>query len=159
MEKRGEFDPCLDRFIELVARGGKKYESYAEAFNEPELTKNGIGHRLVKICTPEVNAEIERRKKALIDGSLDMEALEQMEVASPVTKERLISECEYMMRKAKSCVARNIEGIGVINKAAADVYLKAIEVAAKLTGAYEQEEKTDSTVVVKFDTELDELAK
>ncbi len=159
MERGADFDARLDRFIELVAAGGKKYEAYVEAYDKGELTRAGIGYQLSKIQTPEVLAEIDRRKKALIDESLDMEALDRMETAMPVTKERLISECEYIMRKSKSCVARNVEGIGVINKAAADIYLKSVEVAAKLIGAYEQEEKVDSTVVVKFDTDVDELAK
>lgn len=153
------FDANVNRYIEMIAKGSRQKEAYVEVFGGATLVDDALWSRIRYLMTDDVRMAIEVRKRELINDAIDEESLADINTPEEITKERLIKECEFMMRKAKGCVARNVEGIGVINKSAADVFLKSVELAAKLTGAFEQEEKTDGTVIVKFDTELEELAK
>ncbi len=156
MKKIEVSEEALEAFVDAVAHGSKLYEAYLIHING-ELTKRVANDRGSELARkPEIKERIERRRKELVLDSFDSDAIGAEE---PVTKERLIRDCEFVMRKAKICVAKNVEGIGVINKAAADILLKAIEVNAKLIGAYNDDEKVDNTVVVQLSKEVQDLAK
>lgn len=153
------FDANTLKYIEMIAKGSRQKEAYVEVFGGATLSEDVLWGRIRYLMTDEVRLAIEERKRELINDAIDEESLADINTPEEITKERLIKECEFMMRKAKGCVARNVEGIGVINKSAADVFLKSVELAAKLTGAFEQEENIDSTVTVKFENGIDDLAK
>ena len=153
------FNADMLQFIELVATGSRQNEAYMQVYGGTDIGHDALWARIRVAMSDEVRTAIEVRKRELINDAIDEESLVDINTPEEITKERLIKECEFMMRKAKGCVARNVEGIGVINKSAADVFLKSVELAAKLTGAFEQEENIDSTVTVKFENGIDDLAK
>lgn len=153
------FDSNMLKFIEMIAKGSRQKEAYVEVFGGSGLTEDALWSRIRVAMTDAVRLAIETRKRELIGDSVDEEALSDISTPQELTKERLLRECEFVIRKSKGCVARNVEGIGVINKSAADVLLKAVELAAKLTGAFEQDEKIDNEVVVSFEGEVGELSK
>ena len=154
------FDAKQLAFIEAVATGAKLYEAYIDVYGVEGMSTQTATNYGKKIATPEVRKAIKERKEELMREAAERDGIvDELEEAGDITRDRLIRECDYAIRHSKRCVFKKLNGVPIINRDAANVYLKAIEVAAKLTGAYEQEEKTDSTVVVKFDTELDELAK
>ena len=149
-------EEALEAFIDSVAHGEKVFEAYLKHI-DGSTTKDVANNRGSDLSRkPEIRERIERRRKELVLDSFDDDAIGAEE---PVTKERLIRDCEFVMRKAKICVARNVDGIGIINKSAADILLRAIEVNAKLIGAYDNTEKVDSTVVVQLSKEVKDLAK
>lgn len=146
-------EAALETFVELCARGAKQYEAYLDAFgNKVSVTSAKV--KASQLMTDDLRERIERRRR-----EIDAQCIDVADVYTELTKEKLLRECAFVMEKAKVCVARNVEGVGVINKAAADILLKSVEVAAKLIGAYEQEEKVDASVVVEFADEIKELSR
>lgn len=152
-------DEKLNKFIDYVAMGMKKLGAFTASYDMTGLSEERIKYRMRMLNVKEVNDLIEARKQELIRESMDVEAIAGLETAREVTKDRLISEAEFAMRKSKACVARQVDGIGVINKAASDIYLRSIDQLAKLIGAYAVEEKIDNEVQIILDDETQELSK
>ena len=166
-----KFDEKQLAFIELCATGAKQYEAYIEVYGGEGLALQTIKNRARKIATEEVRAEIIKRRteyeataatknaQAYESYLEDIESSEEGFLSEEITKERLLKECDYVMRSAKPCISKVLNGIPIVNKDAANVYLKAIETSAKIIGAFVPEEKSDNVIEIIMPPEMKELAK
>lgn len=166
-----KFDEKQLAFIELCATGAKQYEAYIEVYGGEGLAFQTIKNRARKIATDEVRAEILRRRtmyeaeacekySSSLENVTENEKMpESVDVCGLITRERLLSECDYVMRQAKPCISKTLNGVPIINKDAASIYLKAIETSAKIIGAFVPEEKTDNVIEIIMPPEMKELAR
>jgi ferritin-like metal-binding protein YciE len=155
-----KFDEQQLAFIEAVATGSKLYEAYLDVYGGEGFATQTLRNRAKVIATPEVRKAIEERKL-----ELQQEAAKNSEITTikgnpdNITKEALLENCDYIIQNTKPCIFKKLNGVPITNRDAAGVYLKAVELAAKITGAFEKEEKVDGTVVVQFAQEVEDLSR
>lgn len=165
-----KFDKKQLAFIEAVATGAKLYEAYIEAYGGEGLAIQTIKNRARKVMTAQMRTEIEKRRaeyeaqsaRQMADAceiyESETESFDFEYTGGTITRERLLSECDFVMRKAKPCISKVLNGVPIINRDAANVYLKAIETSAKIIGAFVPEEKTDNVIEIIMPAEIKELA-
>ena len=139
-------------FINAVVAGNTRSEAYRISHPESSegLSPNVISRKAAQFCKehPRVNEEIER-------------LLNECAKAALITRERLISDTYDLYCASLSSATLISEETGeayLVSDKAAKVALTASERLSKLLG-YDEPEKRDATITVKFADEVKKYAK
>ena len=149
----------VDKFVTLVAQGYKMNEAYCEVFGiGADMAPKTIQNRAGLIATEEVRQRIEDKKKEFADEAAKRPNVADTTELSGVDRQRLIDECEFVMINTKPCIYKKPNGVPIMNKDAAETYLKALTLSAKLLGAFKHEEEIDSQIEVVMTKDVEELS-
>jgi hypothetical protein len=152
----------IDTFVEMVACGAKLWEADIEVFGHNERPSQTVRNHASKVAAmPGVAERIERRRTELQEAEESRDAVKYDDSnckADNITKDRLLAECDYVIQNSRPCIFKKLNGVPITNKDAANVCLKAIELSAKIIGAFEQEEKIDNKIEVVLAGDVEELS-